>query len=72
MLLYTKDQTETNLFFKLKYNSGKFYTKSELKNDLKYPIIPSQDMYLVYQIDPQLEKKFVGLTIDLSILSGLG
>lgn len=71
LLLYSKDQTETNLFFKLKYNSGKFYTKSELINDLKYPTRPSQDMYLVYQLDPQLEKEFEGITINLGILSGL-
>lgn len=71
LLLYTKDQTETNLFFKIKNNSTKFYTKSELKTDLKYKTIPSQEMYLVYQLEDEFEKEFSGLNIDLSNLDAL-
>ena len=71
LLLYSKDQTESTLFFKLKHNGTKVYTNSELVKDLKYKSIPSQEMYLVYQLDPQLEKEFEGITINLGILSGL-
>jgi hypothetical protein len=49
LLLYTKDQTETTKFFKLKTDGTKVYTKLELVNDLKYKTTPSEEMYLVYQ-----------------------
>jgi hypothetical protein len=72
LLLYSKNQTESNLFFKLKNNSSKAYAKSELKTELNYPTTPSQEMYLVYQLDETVEKEFAGLTIDLQNLVGLG
>jgi len=72
LLLYSKDQTESNLFFKLKNNATKVYTKSELKNDLNYKTTPSQEMYLIYSLEPDCEKEFSGLNIDLTKLSGLG
>ena len=72
LLLYSKDQTESTLFFKLKINGSKVYSKSELKNDLDYQSIPSQEMYLVYKIEDNCEKEFRGLKIDLTKLSGLG
>jgi predicted component of viral defense system (DUF524 family) len=72
LLLYSKDQTQTNLFFKLKNNGAKVYTKSELKKDLKYKTTPSQDLYLIYQLEKEIEKEFKDLTIDLSKLDGLG
>ena len=71
LLLYSKDQTQTNLFFKLKNNGAKVYTKSELKKDLKYKTKPSQDLYLIYQLEKEIEKEFKDLTIDLSKLDGL-
>jgi predicted component of viral defense system (DUF524 family) len=72
LLLYSKDQTESTLFFKLKSNGAKVYTKSELKKDLKYKTTPSQEMYLVYQLEEEYEKEFSNLNIDLSKLDGLG
>ena len=72
LLLYSKDQTQTNLFFKLKNNGAKVYTKSELKKDLKYKTTPSKDLYLVYQLEKEIEKEFKDLRIDLSKLDGLG
>ena len=72
LLLYSKDQTQTNLFFKLKNNGAKVYTKSELKKDLKYKTTPSQDLYLIYQLEKEIEKEFKDLTIDLSKIDGLG
>ena len=72
LLLYSKDQTESTLFFKLKSNGAKVYTKSELKKDLKYKTAPSQEMYLVYQLEKEYEKEFNNLKIDLSKLDGLG
>jgi predicted component of viral defense system (DUF524 family) len=72
LLLYSKDQTESSLFFKLKKKTTKVYTKSELSNDLKYKTTPSQEMYLVYELEEEFEKEFIGLKIDLSKLDGLG
>jgi len=72
LLLYSKDQTESTLFFKLKNNEAKFFTKSELQFDLGYKTTPSQDVYLVYQLLDELEKEFSGLNIDLSKIDGLG
>ena len=66
LLLYSKDQLETSLFFKLKKNEGKIYTKSELKDILNYPTNPSQDTYLVYSLDKEIEKEFDELKIDLT------
>jgi len=72
LLLYSKGQTESTLFFKLKSNGAKVYTKSELKKDLKYKTTPSQEMYLVYQLEKEYEKEFSNINIDLSKLDGLG
>jgi predicted component of viral defense system (DUF524 family) len=72
LLLYTKGQTESTFFFKLKSNGAKVYTKSELKKDLKYETEPSQKMYLVYQLEKEYEKEFNNLKINLSKLDGLG
>jgi predicted component of viral defense system (DUF524 family) len=72
LLLYSKDQTESNKFYKINKNGPKLYTKSELKKDLKYKTKPSQEMYLVYQLEKEYEKEFKDLTIDLSKIDGLG
>jgi hypothetical protein len=72
LLLYSKGQTESTLFFKLKSNGAKVYTKSELKNALKYKTTPSQEMYLVYELEEQYEKEFSNLNFDLTQLNGLG
>ena len=69
LLLYSKDQSETTLFFKLKKNEAKIYTKSELKDILNYPTNPSQDTYLVYSLDKEIEKEFEELKIDLTKIS---
>lgn len=71
LLLYSKDQTKSTLFFKLKNNSTKVYTKLELKDDLGYKTTPSQEMYLIYQLEDEFEKEFIGMTIDLSKIDGL-
>ncbi len=72
LLLYSKDQTVSTKFYKINKNGPKLYTKSELKKDLKYKTKPSQEMYLVYQLEKECEKEFKDLTIDLSKLDGLG
>lgn len=72
LLLYSKDQTESNKFYKINKNGPKLYTKSELKKDLKYKTTPSQDLYLIYQLEKEIEKEFKDLNIDLSKLDGLG
>ena len=70
LLLYSKDQTESTLFFKLKNNETKVYSKTELKNNLNYKTIPSQEMYLVYKIEEELEKEFRDINIDLTSRQG--
>ena len=72
LLLYSKDQTESPLFFKLKNNGARVYTNIELKDDLKYKTTPTENMYLVYQLLEECEKEFFGLNIDLSKIQGLG
>lgn len=72
LLLYTKDQIESKLLFKLKNHGAKVYTKSELKNDLKYKTSPSQEMYLVYSLEDKIEIEFSELNIDLTKIKGLG
>ena len=72
LLLYSKDQTKSTLFFKLKSNSAKVYTKSELINDLKYITIPSQELYLIYELEEECEKELSHISIDLTTLNGIG
>ena len=43
-----------------------------MKDDLGYKTTPSQEMYLIYQLEEEYEKEFSGLTIDLSKIHGLG
>jgi predicted component of viral defense system (DUF524 family) len=66
LLLYSKDQKESTLFFKLKHRETKVYSKAELKEVLKYKSEPSQDMYLVYQLEKECESEFNSLVVDLS------
>lgn len=66
LLLYSKNQTQTNLFFKLKKNEAKIYSKSELKSLLNYPTIPSQNTYLVFSLEEAIEKEFDEIKIDLT------
>lgn len=72
LLLYSKDQTESVLFFKINKIGPKVYTKSELKKELKYKTTPSQEMYLIYQLEEYYEKEFSNIKIDLTKLKGLG
>jgi hypothetical protein len=68
LLLYSENQKESTLFFKLKHQETKVYSKSELKEILKYQSEPSQDMYLIYQLEKECESEFNGLKIDLSLI----
>lgn len=71
LLLYSKDETETSLFFKIKSNVGpKLYSKNELKG-LGYPTVPSELLYLVYELEKVVENEFLGITWDLSKFSNL-
>jgi hypothetical protein len=72
LLLYSKDEKASNLFFKLQKNNTKIYSKLELTNVLKYPTIPSQEMYLVYSLKNECEKEFNGITFSLNEIEGLG
>ncbi|MHA8084922.1 DUF2357 domain-containing protein [Aquirufa antheringensis] len=70
LLLYSKDQKQSTLFFKLKHRETKVYSNAELKEVLKYKSEPSQDMYLVYQLEEEYEKEFSGININLSSIIG--
>jgi hypothetical protein len=70
LLLYSENQKESALFFKLKHHKTKVYSKSELKETLKYKSEPSQDMYLIYQLESECEKEFTGLKIELDSIIG--
>lgn len=72
LLLYSKEQTTSNKFYKLSSKGPKVYTDTELKNDLKYKTKPSQPMYLVYTIDTDIEKEFENLEFDLTKIKNLG
>ena len=39
---------------------------------MKYKTSPSQEMYLVYQLENECEKEFRNLEIELTKLDGLG
>ena len=71
LLLYSKGQNTSQLFFKLKKNEVKVYSKDELKKDLKYYSIPTQEIYLIFSLDDDCEKEFSDLSIDLTGIAGL-
>jgi predicted component of viral defense system (DUF524 family) len=72
LLLYSKEQTSSNKFYKLSSKGPKVYTDTELKDDLKYKTKPSQPMYLVYSIATDIEKEFENLEFDLTKIKNLG
>lgn len=71
LLLYSKDDKQTHLFYKIKKGGPKFYSKEELKNLLNYPFTPTQPMYMVYELDDDLDVEFKNKTWDLSNLKNL-
>jgi hypothetical protein len=72
LLLYTKDKKESNLFFKLKPEGPRLYSKDELINILKYPTSPSEPMYLVYTLENEIDPEFIDITLDLTKFESLG
>lgn len=72
LLLYSKEQTTSNKFYKLSSKGPKVYTDTELKDDLKYKTKPSQPMYLIYSIDTNVEKEFENLEFNLTKIKNLG
>jgi len=71
LLLYTKNETESILFYKLKSDGPKFYSKDELLK-LNYPSEPTQPMYMIYELDTELEVEFQDKKWDLTRLPKLG
>ena len=71
LLLYSKDDKETDLFYKIKKGGPKFYSKEELKNLLKYPTDPTEQMYMVYELEDELEVEFQNKMWDLTHLKNL-
>ena len=72
LLLYTKGDKKSNLFYKIELSKGpKFYTKTELKKNLKYPTNPSEKLYLVYTLSENLDEEFINKSWDLTKLKNL-
>lgn len=58
LLLYSNDDEIEPHFYKLSKDGPKFYSGKELQEDLGYKTKPSQPMYLVYQLDSEIENEF--------------
>lgn len=71
LLLYTGKEKESTLFYKLKSDGPKFYSKEELVK-LNYPTEPTQPMYMIYEIEQNLEVEFQDKKWDLTRLPKLG
>lgn len=71
LLLYSKNQMKTPLFFKLKKNTVRVYGKDELTKELKYYSTPTQELYLIFYLEDRCESEFNDLCIDLSGINGL-
>jgi len=68
LLLYNGRTKQANLFFKLKNKGPRIFSAKELIK-LNYPSKPTQKFYLVFEIDPILEKEFENRVWDIKKLS---
>lgn len=67
LLLHNKLEKQSSKFFKLSTNGGRVFTKKELLKH-KYPSIPTQQSYLIFEIDPILEIEFTKKIWDITKL----
>lgn len=69
LLLHSHGEAKTaSKFFKLKNDGLKLYSKSDLIK-LNYPGVP-QDLYLVYELEDEIEKEFENMKWDITKLNG--
>lgn len=69
LLLHSKGEKHSNKFFKLTAGGPRVFSKQDLLKK-KYPTPPSQDLYLVFEIDPCLEADFKKYEWDIAKLKG--
>jgi len=68
LLLHTRDETKTGRLLKLKETGPRIFSKKDLIK--KSYINPSQEFYLVFDIEEAVEKEFENMTWDISRLEG--
>ncbi|MEZ4979142.1 MAG: hypothetical protein R2772_07575 [Chitinophagales bacterium] len=54
------------IFCKLKDGGPNFVSKQQLVDTLHYCSIPSEELYLIYDIDTNLEEEFANYQFDLA------
>ncbi|MBO9728984.1 MAG: DUF2357 domain-containing protein [Chitinophaga sp.] len=69
LLLHNKEEKISTKFFKLKTKGPKVFSKQDLQKK-KYPTPPSQDLYLVFEIDPNIETDFKEYSWNVTRLKG--
>jgi len=67
LLLHSNGETKTSKLYKLSEKGLRIFSKKDLLNK-KYPSTPSQDFYLVFEIEGQPEEEFHGMTWDITQL----
>lgn len=68
LLLHSYGRTKTNKFYKLKNTGPKIFSKHDLINK-RYPN-PSGELYLVYELEKEIEKEFQDTIWDIAKLKG--
>jgi len=66
LLLYTENNFNSELFFKIRAGGPRIFSKVEMSLELKYPTTPSQDNYLIYNLEKEPENEFKAVKWDLS------
>ena len=68
LLLHTRDEIKTGRLLKLKETGPRIFSKQDLIN--KSYENPSQEFYLVFDIEETIEKEFENMTWDITRLDG--
>lgn len=67
LVLHGPSETKTDKIYKLKNVGPKIFSKQNLI-DKKYPTIPSEDLYLIFEIECDVSDEFNCVTFDLNKL----
>jgi len=68
ILLHSTGETKTSRLLKLKESGPRIFSKQDMISK-SYPN-PSQEFYLVYDIDTEIEKEFTDMSWDITKLNG--
>ncbi len=69
LLLHTHGKTKTDLLFKIKKKGPRIFSKNDLIKK-KYPGNPGGELYLVYELGPEIEIEFKNKVWDVTKLQG--